>query len=382
MRRSVTLALALLALFLSAWFWPEETSRVGSPILNQSSDFTVAAPAIVVQSDEAETHTLAADEHANPAAQNESAQDILREENLKVQMHTIMQSYAEISRFPPHSQPINSPEHLAAFVNMSPPQISTLFPLAQSQHTVTVQLEMANDQYFPGDRIEGRLQVSSVPEGASVGVEAYFQDLQGNRVSPVTVLPISLKDDAHYFAVINNSADHDFADWPMELNLASKVDLNGETLFVTVPFRFNHASAAITGTGYSQPVGSSLHIPMQIDVYQTGYYHLAGVLYSGDASRPLIHLETEGMLQEGAQSLTLQAHIQALRHVADAGPYVLSDVRLTRWSDEHIPHDLAASSGDSVFFIEGYDFDAYDNEPYVDPMQAERQRLMEGLGQL
>ncbi len=394
MRRSVTLALALLALFLSYWWWPADAPDAGYEAapssLNRistlnSGTIPIEAPPFTQQqaSDSGTTKISAPAGSENKSNPEEDAVEPVEVDTpLRDQMRTVMQSYAEISRYPPYSQPIKSEAHIAAFINASLPEASFPFELSGGGTPIQLSLQLSAYQFFPGDRIEGEVRVSELPPGAAVSAQASLRDIAGRSLSDVGVVSMEGAGTARRFTLAINSADHSTGDWPQELVMSAAVDVNGEALFISVPLRFNPASAVITALGYSQPVAEFLQIPVRIDVVQAGYYHLAGILYNADASRPLIHLESEGLLSEGSAQLVLNAHIQALKSMQDDGPYVLSDLRLTRWADEQNPLDMAGKVEDELFIIQGYPFNSYEDKAYVDPLQAERQRLMEGLSQL
>lgn len=389
MRRPVTFALALLALFFSYWFWPQEVPHAASEashvIASKDASLSRDAPDGEVALSGAATGEVDKQDNtrANSAALAETdASHPLVEPEIQDQIRTVMQSYAEISRYPPHSQPIKSEAHMGAFVNASLPEAEFPFELSGSDTPVHMALQLAAYQFFPGDRIEGDLRVYDLPEGATVTPQAQVQDITGSKIADVMVQTSRVQGDEQRYALVLNSIDYTVEDWPQELVIAANVEVNGEALFISVPLRFNAASAVITGLGYSQPVAESLQIPVRMNVLQPGYYHLAGILYNRDASRPLVHLEAEGALAQGEARLIFKAHIQALKTVADEGPYVLSDLRLTRWADEQHPLDLAGKVEDGVFIVQGFPFSHYEDKPYIDPLQAERQALMEGLSQL
>ncbi|MDX1451783.1 MAG: hypothetical protein R3183_04430, partial [Oleiphilaceae bacterium] len=339
MRRSVTFALALLALFFSFWLWPGDEQGGLQHDETAATALEQSAVSQSVRGDAPPNATSNAvqksgDEAVTPHVESSEVVTLFADQhNMQDQMVTIMQSYAEISRYPPNSQPIRSAEHLASFMNIAPPESSLPFKLDMQERTIQVHLETAAHQYFPGDRIEGRLLLSELAPDTSVSAQAVLQDLGGKKLADVQVVPIGSDTTTRQaFGLINETQDFNTDNWPLELNLATTATVDGEALFITVPLRFNAASAQVRGVGYSQPVAEYLDIPVEIEVYRAGYYHLAAVLYNGEATQPLVHLEAEGALSQGQASLTLRAHIQALKSVADAGPYVLSDLRLTRWS--------------------------------------------------
>ncbi|MFT7372037.1 MAG: hypothetical protein ACI9T9_000718, partial [Oleiphilaceae bacterium] len=171
-------------------------------------------------------------------------------------------------------------------------------------------------------------------------------------------------------------------EWPLEVNLGAYVDVNGHQLFISSPFRINTATATFESVGYSEAIAENLVIPVNLNVTLAGYYYVAAILYSQQSNKPLVHLETEGPLNAGLSSLNLRAHIQALKKGGDEGPYLLKNIRVERWSDEVIQMDIAGQVNQESFTVEGYVFDAFEDIPYIDPLTAERIKLMGGLSSL
>ena len=179
-----------------------------------------------------------------------------------------------------------------------------------------------------------------------------------------------------------DTLSYDTDDWPLEVNAVANVDVDGHRMFISAPFRINKETATFSSVEFSEPRAENLEIPVSLDVSLAGYYYVAGVLYGGESGQPLIHLEAEGPLSEGSGVLMLKAHIQALKKGGDEGPYELRKIRIERWSDEFIPMDVAGKVPEESYFVEGYQFSDFDDQPYIDPLKKERLRLMQGLSSL
>lgn len=303
----------------------------------------------------------------------------LLSDEVKVQVNAAMQSYAEISLYPPSSQPIVSTAHLNSFVNKVTPSSSMPYPVDGLDQPVMLSMSLAQYNYFYGDTIIADIRVEDYPEHATVSARTLLMDSQGEIYVESGV---DVKNDSASVKEMRVSFDtlgFDTSHWPFEMYVGAYVEVDGHTLFTSVPFRINTETATFDSVGYSQPNEEYLEIPVNLNVARPGYYFVSGVLFSATSKQPLIYLEAEGQLSEGLQSLVLNAHIQALKKGGDEGPYTLGDIQLERWSDEHLPFDISGKVPQPSYFVEGYTFDSFIDKPYVDPLRQERLDLMQGL---
>ena len=296
-------------------------------------------------------------------------------EEMSVQVEDALQQYEELSKYPPNSQPILSEQHVHAFLNSSAPQASHPFPFDDLEQPIQLSIELNQYNYFFGDQIHGQISVGNVPVQASLSARAVLTDLAGEVLAETHNLDIS----ELTAKVTFDTRSYATESWPLEMNLGAHVDVNGYHMFISAPFRINTETAELESIGFSEPVAENLIIPVNLDVKLPGYYFVAGILYSQQSGQALIHLETEGPLNEGVATLELKAHIQALKKSGDEGPYYLDKIRIERWSDEQIPRDIAGKVPEADYSIEGFPFSAYQDIPYIDPLAEERKRLMQGL---
>ena len=300
---------------------------------------------------------------------------LLVEEQLSVQVEDALVQYEELSKYPPQSQPILSEQHVHSFMNTGAPQASHPFPFDDLETPIQLSIELDQFNYFFGDAIQAKLSVGNVPEQASLSARAVLTDLAGEVLAESASMEIKELSAKVVFDTKSYAAEN----WPLEMNLGAHVDVNGYHMFISAPFRINTETAELDSVGYSEPVAENLIIPVNLNVKLSGYYFVAGILYSQSSDKPLIHLEAEGPLPEGLGSLQLKAHIQALKKGGDEGPYYLDKIRIERWSDEQIPRDVAGKVPQADYTVEGYSFNDYQDVPYLDPLAEERKRLLQGL---
>tara|TARA_R110001592_G_scaffold359369_2_gene665935 strand:- start:46861 stop:47997 length:1137 start_codon:yes stop_codon:yes gene_type:complete len=296
-------------------------------------------------------------------------------EQITEQVEDALLQFDEISKYPPTSQPILSEEHVNAFINSSLPQSSLPFPFDGLETPIQVSIELDQNNYFFGDQIKAKVNISDTPEEANITTRAVLMSIEGE-----TLVESGYQETKENTTFIIFDTQSYLTDaWPIEMNVGAYIDVNGHSIFITAPFKINNETASLDSIGFSEPIAENLVIPVNLNVKLAGYYYVAGVLYSAKSQQALIHLETEGRLTEGFGSLNLNAHIQALKKGGDEGPYYLDKIRIERWSDELIPRDIAGKVDQSEYLVDGYSFKDYENKDYLDPLAEERKRLLQGL---
>jgi hypothetical protein len=160
------------------------------------------------------------------------------------------------------------------------------------------------------------------------------------------------------------------------------ITLGSRQLFTTVGFRYAVASAEVVGVRNTFVDGPNLVIPLQLNVYQSGYYFLNGVLEDLQTGQPLIKLQSEARLSQGNAVLTLNAHIAALRQQGSEGPYVLRSIQIHRGSEVGEIYDSPASSLQTRFSVQGFPFSEFDDQEYVDEHGQETVDFLEDAGSL
>jgi hypothetical protein len=160
------------------------------------------------------------------------------------------------------------------------------------------------------------------------------------------------------------------------------VTLGSRQLFTTVGFRYAVASAQVVGVRPTYVEGPNLVIPLQLNVYQSGYYFIGGVLEDQQTSQPLIQLQSEARLGQGNAVLALNAHIAALRQQGSEGPYVLRSIKIHRSSEVGEIYDSPASSAQTRFNVQGFPFSEFDDQAYVDEHGQESADFLEDTASL
>ena len=145
-------------------------------------------------------------------------------------------------------------------------------------------------------------------------------------------------------------------------------------------FRYSDASAQIIGVQQVRTEGPNLVIPLQVNVFQSGYYFVSGVLDDAQTGRPLIQLQAEKRLLQGNGIINLSAHITALRRQGSEGPYVLRSLRSHRGAEVGESFDVPVSTSSTRYTIQGFPFSVYDDEEYENEDAEEVLEFLDGLG--
>ncbi|WP_369600591.1 hypothetical protein AAIA72_12155 [Hahella sp. SMD15-11] len=214
----------------------------------------------------------------------------------------------------------------------TPAQVSLPFPREDGRPPVQVSVRLDRYQYFPGDPLRWRLEVSD-PEGSGPWqVRVKAESLEGETLVAETAMPESDGGQLSGMLVLPEPLDNQAA-----YHLVVQVQGADGRYLVAAPFRLSQAVARITGLAWAAPDGPWLHIALNAQVYRPGYYFVSANLYSEQTGEPLVHLESEQRLGAGTREVLLKAHASALRERGDGGPYLLKNIRLIRGAEEGKP---------------------------------------------
>ncbi len=303
-------------------------------------------------------------------------------EVIKAQLMQVADMYEEASRYPVGSQPITSQEDLARYLPPSKSSVSTPFPVDGLDKPLGLALTLSQHQAFPGQTIDVELKLDNLPEGASVEGIAQLTSLGGQWLENISWQSQTQESgSARFFGQLTLDATNS-RQWPVELQVAVRAEVDEHPLIATAPLKFNPPVAVLMDVGGSRQHLSELLIPLQFQVRRPGYYFVTANLYSASTQAPLVHLEAEGPLQGIRATLELKAHAQALAVGGDEGPYELRDVRIVRSAPDNEPHDLEGMSLRKAWAVSGFSLGSYDPTPPQDEFAQERLAFLRKLGQL
>ena len=307
--------------------------------------------------------------------------DPYQDEAFKAQLLEVGDLYAETIKYPITSQPIRNSEDVRELQPFEEAEVDLPFP-ESGDDSDPIRVSAATDayQYFEGDIIKLRVSISRVPVDQFSKVTGVLSGSQGD-------LPVELDfnetDDSR--AVFVASFDTRIAPKHLmsrEMLAKLNITLGSRQLFTTVGFRYAVASAQVMGVQPTFVEGPNLVIPLQMNVYQSGYYFLSGVLEDQQTGLPLIKLQSEARLGQGNAVLALSAHISALRQQGSEGPYVLRSIQTHRGSEVGEIYDSPASSVQTKFNVQGFPFSEFDDQEYVDEYGQESVDFLQDAGSL
>ena len=285
--------------------------------------------------------------------------------------------YERNSKYPHDSQPILNEEDAGEQEPFEASEVDTPFPL-EGLENIRVRAATDKFQYFPGDVIQVRVNLSDVPEDVFVAVNAVIAGKQGDTPlsGGLTQVPA---DDLQFETQFDTSLVPASA-FSAEMLLKITVSVDQKPMFTTLGFRFNVAPATLQAIPYVQANGAYLEIPLQYAVNTAGYYFVSAILADQATTQPLVRLQAEGRMAQGNGVLTLKAHQGALRAVGSEGPYILRSINSYRGAEEGETFDQPANSVQAEFYIQGFPFGEYSDEPYSNKENDERLEFLKDIG--
>ena len=368
---------AILALFISIsvlTLWTlfggtETTNNIQTQTVSTSDSTSTPVTALIAKTVKKKAVLEAVEEDSNP----------YESEVFKAQLQQVSDIYAENIKYPITSQPISNPEDAREYKEFEQAEVDLPFPEGDDdQNPIRISAATNTFQYFEGDVVNVRVQITGAPQDTFIQVEGVLSGSNGD-------LPIQGVFEASDQSLSEFTAAFDTNLAPknlltQEMLVKLNVTVGDRPLFTTVAFKYAIASAQIVGVQPPRTQGPNLVIPLQLNVFQSGYYFVSGVLEDAQTGRPLIQLQAEKRLAQGNGVIDLTAHIAALRRQASEGPYVLRSLRSYRGAEVGENFDAPASNSQSRFNIQAFPFSEYQDEEYVDEDAQERLDFLRDLG--
>lgn len=289
--------------------------------------------------------------------------DPYQDEAFKAQLLEVADLYGETIKYPITSQPITNPEDVRERAPYEEAEVDLPFPDGDDdKDPIRVSAATEAYQYFEGDVIKLKVSISRVPEDEFAEVSGVLAGSQGDL--PLTLAFSETNDSRTIFTASFDTRIAPPALMSREMLAKLTITIGPKDLFTTVGFRYAVASAEVVGVRPTFIDGANLVIPLQLNVYEKGYYFLSGVLEDSQTGQALIQLQSEARLAQGNAVLNLNAHIAALRQQGSEGPYVLRSIKSYRGSEVNEAYDSPASSAQTRFNIQGFPFSEYQDEEY------------------
>lgn len=374
MSRSVLVILALMLIIagVAVWFASDRSAE------SQSEVVPATGQPDAVQADQQKSAAVSKKPVANTAEPEVEEADPFENQAIQAQLLQVADLYQETIKYPHFSQPIFNPDSLEPIEPFVGTEVDTPFPTDQGGEPVRLQAAVDRYQYFSGEQIQARVKIVGAPSDTFIQVQASLANATGVRSQARLLNPVD--ESLSHFTGSFDTGSIPSASLSTEMLLTVEVSIGEEQLFTTVPFRFSSASAVLTGLGNAAPENEYLIIPLQYSIFEAGYYFVRSVLQDAETGAPLVQLQAEGRLNQGNGVLQLKAHVEALKAMNSEGPYVLSRIKTYRGAEDGEPFDRPGSSVQASYPVPGYNFDQYDNVPYVDELANERLAFLQSAG--
>lgn len=369
---------AFLCLVIVAGCW----YMFGSSYSNGGSNQQIAfAENTKVAQDKAPTQPL---KKVQKAEEQKPEADPFLGREMQAQFLQVADLYKQNSRYPAGSIPVIGERFAQPIKPFEQAEVDTPYPQDKDDtDPIRISASLEKMEYFAGESILARVLVSGgdVDEYSRIETSGSVIGVSDARNTGLSV-NFERVNFNEFRSVIDTQAVPS-GQIPREVLLALTVKLeDGRSLSQTVPFFYNGApSARVENVSNSRQEGAFLFIPLQYNVFQSGYYFVDAILDDSATGQPLVQLQTEGRMQLGNGLLTLKAHIHALMDAGSPGPYTLRVVSSFRAGTLSESRDVAATiSRPQGYFVQGVPFDQYDDTPFVDPEVQERIEFLEEIG--
>lgn len=284
---------------------------------------------------------------------------------LASEFHRVADIYAQMAKFPTYSVPV-TPQSIKQFhYNQYFP---VTIPLDTPDGHVQIKVLLQQLHFQKGDPIVG---VASVSGKAAATVSLDSVSILSDKNHVLYNSSLGQPDKGKDYALVVDPPAGSTSDWPSELLLRVSGSAGDHTVAAVAPFFYDDPIGTVSDVGDASIDGPNLVIPVTLDLDGDGYYAVSGDLYSTDG-QPLVHLETKAQLSKFDNNTELKAHRAALQETGNAGPYVLKDLMIRKLPDKPGDRTLFGPMNPKSFPVQGFPFDHYSQQPWVDPMTKAR----------
>lgn len=314
-----------------------------------------------------------------PQAQANIDEEFISEQ-LAEQIEWVAQAYEQQARYPVYSVVVNDPELAMKPLPFDQARVEMkTFDEQGNLLPTTIAASVDKLSYVAGEIITIQLQVNEAE--AFIDIFARVNVLANGGVSllpsDLSMLPFSAGQTEFRTSIDSTQISLDSAS--EELLVRIEVQVGDEQYVTTVPFFLSTASAKLENLGQSKQNEDHLEIPLQYDVYESGYYFVSAYLDDAKTGRPLLSLQTEGRMTKGSDELIFKAHHQALKDAGSDGPYKLRITSSFRGAEPDEGDDIQTAVSQSSYDIPDFSFDGYADIPFSDPIVDERLKALQQL---
>jgi hypothetical protein len=161
--------------------------------------------------------------------------------------------------------------------------------------------------------------------------------------------------------------------------LAALSVMGDEPVTVSAQLKLYLPDARLTYLGAPYVDGANLVIPAHFEVTTRGYYRVRANLFEQEGERPVAHINAAFMLDPPQATGLLRVHAETLRAMQAPGPYLLTDIDITRSPARPGDSTGYGSSAQPSWPVPGFNLGSYSDEPYVDESVRQRQEFLDRL---
>lgn len=309
-----------------------------------------------------------------------SEEDEFLSQQLKEELGWVAQAYEQQAKYPLTSRLVQDASLARSPKPFEEAKVDLQLP-DEDGNLSPINLSASVDkiQYFMGETIAVRLLISGTEGNESISANANLKKLGAADLLPANVALSDFDGNQSAFQTTINTSILNLPPSSHELVAKIMVQIDEKDYVTTVPFIFSQASAQLENVALSQPEGAFLNIPLEYSVFEAGYYFVSAYLDDAASGRPLLELQTEGLMNQGNQRLVLRAHHQALKDAGSQGPYFLRVMRSYRGGKPGEGNDVPTAISQRAYAIPAFAFENYDDIPYSDPEVEERLEALRSL---
>ena len=283
------------------------------------------------------------------------------DDQMKLKLKTISEAYAEQSKYPSFSVPIEADELSTKYLPDMP--IATELPADMNNpDSPSLSILPSKFRYFSGEELRATAKINGLPAAETSDVSARLI-MQGKTMGVAVVSPS--EEQPHQYHLVFDPLALGSIEWKENITMEVEFMLPNEIYTRSVTVEYLKTIAQVDDTAASDVQGEYLIIPVYVSTEKPGFHRLQANLYDVATGKPLIHLTAEDQLISTSGMLNLKAHISALKVSGSEGPYQLKDLMLRRLPSEP---DYITEYGrieQLSFDVEGYPFSRYQDQPYI-----------------
>ena len=300
--------------------------------------------------------------------------DVMLNEDFKQSVKGIAKSFAQQSRFPATSMPIQSEEALQKYIPNQAMGASLPFE-GPNGEALRFGLRTDKYRYFEDEVIE--IHVNLMGDSELVDAEIVVSIVADRKeLYRVASGPLNMGS----FNAVLDTKNVNTSSWPKELHLQAVAVINGETMQVVETIRYEPQIATVKSVGKGDVEDDYLVIPVAIDTDARGYFRVTGVLFSATTDKPLVHLEGKSKITINNDTVELKAQLRSLQISEDEGPYELKHLWLEKMPG---PPDYETAYGvadEESYSINEHSFEEYSDTDYEDPAAKRSLEFLNKIG--